>query len=93
MNTKIQVILALVAVVVIPTLRAGDVVIPAKSPLQEAPSEATGYVFAYGGWSLGLSTESFLTDPSGGGVPFGAGLDDGYIVGFGSGSILGSFRG
>ena len=81
MNTKIQVILALVAVVVIPTLRAGDVVIPAKSPLQEAPSEATGYVFAYGGWSLGLSTDSFLTDPSGDGVPFGAGLDDGYIIG------------
>ena len=36
MNIKIQLILALVTVVVTPTLRAGDVVIPAKSPLQEA---------------------------------------------------------
>jgi len=94
MNTKIQVILALVAVVVIPNLRAGDVVIPAKSPLQEAAFESTGYVFAYGGWSLGLSTESVLTAPGQpGGIPFGADLDDGYIVGFGSGFYSDLFGG
>jgi opacity protein-like surface antigen len=92
MNKLIQIALSLVTVLAIPTLRAGDMIIPAKAPLQEAASEATGYVFAYGGSSLGLSTSSSLLDP-GPAIPFGADLDDGLIVGFGTGFYSNLFGG
>ena len=92
MNKLIQIALSLVTVLAIPTLRAGDVIVPAKAPLQEAASEATGYVFAYGGSSLGLSTSSSLLTP-GPAIPFGADLDDGLIVGFGTGFYSNLFGG
>ena len=95
MNKLTQLALSLVTVLALPALRAGDVIVPAKAPLQEAASEATGYVFAYGGSSLGLSTSSSLLDPAGSSssIPFGADLDDGLIVGFGTGFYSNLFGG
>ena len=93
MNKLTQLALSLVTVLALPALRAGDVIVPAKAPLQEAASEATGYVFAYGGSSLGLSTSSSLLDPGGSTTPFGADLDDGLIVGFGAGFYSNLFGG
>jgi opacity protein-like surface antigen len=93
MNKLIQIALSLVTVLAIPTLRAGDMIIPAKAPLQEAASEATGYVFAYGGSSLGLSTSSSFVDPGSTTTQFGADLDDGLIVGFGAGFYSNLFGG
>ena len=95
MNKLIQLVLSLVTVLAIPTLRAGDVVVPAKGLLQEAAFEATGYVFAYGGWSLGPSTDGLILDPedTGQSFPSGSDFDDGFIVGFGSGFYSDLFGG
>ena len=95
MNKLIQLILSLATVSAIPTLRAGDVVVPAKALLQEATFEATGYVFAYGGWSLGPSIEGLILNPenTGESAPYGADFDDGFIVGFGSGIYSDLFGG
>ena len=93
MNKLIQLALCLLTLLAIPTLRAGDVIVPAKAPLQEAASEATGYVFAYGGSSLGLSTSSSFVDPGSTTTQFGADLDDGLIVGFGAGFYSNLFGG
>lgn len=93
MNKLIQLALCLLTLLAIPTLRAGDVIVPAKAPLQEAASEATGYVFAYGGLSLALSTNSIVTDPDFGDAPLDHDLDDGLIVGFGIGFYSDLFGG
>ena len=97
MNKLIQIALSLVTVLAIPALRAGDVIVPAKAPLQEAASEATGYFFAYGGLSLGLSTNSFVTAPVtapiSGNAPVEQDLDDGLIGGFGIGFYSDLFGG
>ena len=93
MNKLIQIALSLVTVLAIPALRAGDVIVPAKAPLQEAASEATGYFFAYGGLSLGLSTNSIVTSPIFGNTPVEQDLDDGLIGGFGIGFYSDLFGG